>query len=66
MPNELPKRTVQFGAFEVRLDTGELRKSGIRISASFAVAELRRQISSEVKMTTKTPITISACAWVRR
>ncbi len=30
--NEPPKRTVQFGAFEVRLDTGELRKSGIRIN----------------------------------
>ncbi len=25
-------RTVQFGAFEVKLDTGELRKSGIRIN----------------------------------
>ncbi|HEY6391013.1 MAG TPA: winged helix-turn-helix domain-containing protein, partial [Bryobacteraceae bacterium] len=25
-------RTVQFGSFEVRLDTGELRKSGIRIN----------------------------------
>jgi DNA-binding winged helix-turn-helix (wHTH) protein/Tol biopolymer transport system component len=27
-----PKRTVQFGVFEVKLDTGELRKSGIRIN----------------------------------
>jgi DNA-binding winged helix-turn-helix (wHTH) protein len=32
MVNESPKRTVQFGAFEVKLDTGELRKSGIRIN----------------------------------
>jgi eukaryotic-like serine/threonine-protein kinase len=32
MLNESPKRTVQFGAFEVKLDTGELRKSGIRIN----------------------------------
>jgi eukaryotic-like serine/threonine-protein kinase len=32
MLNGTPKRTVQFGAFEVRLDTGELRKSGIRIN----------------------------------
>ncbi len=32
MLNESPKRAVQFGAFEVKLDTGELRKSGIRIN----------------------------------
>jgi DNA-binding winged helix-turn-helix (wHTH) protein len=32
MVNESTKRTVQFGAFEVKLDTGELRKSGIRIN----------------------------------
>jgi eukaryotic-like serine/threonine-protein kinase len=32
MVNESAKRTVQFGAFEVKLDTGELRKSGIRIN----------------------------------
>jgi DNA-binding winged helix-turn-helix (wHTH) protein/dipeptidyl aminopeptidase/acylaminoacyl peptidase len=32
MLNESPKRTVQFGAFEVKLDTGELRKSGIRMN----------------------------------
>jgi len=32
MLNESPKRTVQFGAFEVKLDTGELRKSGMRMN----------------------------------
>jgi len=32
MLNESCKRTVQFGAFEVKLDTGELRKSGMRIN----------------------------------
>jgi DNA-binding winged helix-turn-helix (wHTH) protein len=32
MLNESARRTVQFGAFEVKLDTGELRKSGMRIN----------------------------------
>jgi DNA-binding winged helix-turn-helix (wHTH) protein len=28
---ELMKRTIQFGAFELNLETGELRKSGVRV-----------------------------------
>jgi eukaryotic-like serine/threonine-protein kinase len=29
--NIVPKKTLQFGAFELRMDTGELRRNGIRV-----------------------------------
>jgi len=30
-PDEVFKRTIQFGAFELKMDTGELRKNGMRV-----------------------------------